>query len=142
MMQKFIVLVLEIPAENGANILGMEMQLAFLKSRYLLSGYNPIVGYVHLENGLIQKHCELTRILLRLFTDNSFGASGEKRSWFAIIAGGKEKDGRLFVLRVLMLFRMSIKKSSVSKEYAFPHSMYVGHPIHMIDEMLGCICLL
>lgn len=60
---------------------------------------------------------------------------------FMQVAGTGEKGHELFVARVLLLFKMSVREASEIHEYTFLQYMEIKHVINMFDEMLGCVCL-
>lgn len=54
-------------------------------------------------------------------------------------SGGKEGDS-LWVAKVLLLFRMSIKGDGKSREKAFLQYIKVKRSIETVDATLGCVC--
>lgn len=58
-----------------------------------------------------------------------------------LVFGGKEESSGLWVAKVLLLFKISVRKSNEKQEYAFLPYIAVTSLTDTLERTLGCVSL-
>ena len=118
--------------------------LEFVQSGYVRCGFIPTAKDCHEVDGSLVIMQKENFIPLR---QRVFGISwnrpslSKKQSFVLINADDQFGYESLWVAKVLLLFRLSDDKVSVSEEYAYVQFMEVTKSLSAIDDALGCVCL-
>lgn len=109
----------EVAVECDENVPDTAVWLTFLKSGYVIAGYIQTLRDFDSEKRFISVPVKYGRRLWRVFATDNFGSSGEKWNTFVIFSDGGEEGGRIWVAKLLPLFRLSLSWSNESHKYAF-----------------------
>lgn len=131
----------KLAAKCGKTVPETRVGLAFMKSEYLMRRCILTMMDGYLDEQFVIQPVRYQELSYRLFFWDSLRSSGGETNGFLQASGSKEDDSSQWVAKVLLLFRISVRKSRNGKEYGFLHYMYVSHPIGRVSEIIVSICL-
>lgn len=140
-MKIFSAFVREAAVDWSRIIINTKVRLAFMRSGYQMGGYILTIQDVVLDNGFIRGPIEHIRRVQRVFATNRFDSSLVKKNSFVPVWGGREEGRGLWNAEILPLFRIGVRGSNESQEYAFSQSIVMTRSIDKVGKTLRCVCL-
>lgn len=114
----FLKLVRKVSAERTGGASETEVRLMFVKSELLVVVNNPTIPDVVWEKGFNREPLKYVRIVQRIFTTDRFGSFGDRKISLVLVSYRGEEIGSMYVVKVPLLFRISVRESSMSHKYA------------------------